>query len=280
MIKEALVRLGGWRAPILFGGAGDFDRWRWLATHALDGPVRTLDAGSGLGAFSFHAARHGNEVVAISFVDVNNRKARRRAAILGFDRITFIDGDLRELDRMAPSLGQFDQAFCIEVIEHVLNDRKLLRDIASLLRPGGRLLLSTPYRFHRRMVDERISEVEDGGHVRYGYTFEELREMFAENDLRIISESTITGVITQQIDNLMRLIRRLTPNDRTMGWLATFPLRLLQPFDRSATRLLRWPPLSIAVVAVKQIGELRAAPRGTPPSMPASATRSSHYSAS
>jgi len=252
VLKEALVRLGGWRAPIFFGGAGDFDRWRWLAAHAEAGPIRTLDAGSGLGAFSFHAARHGNDVVAISFIPENNQKARRRAQILRFDRITFLDGDLRDLDRMSGGLGMFDQIFCVEVIEHLKDDGKLLRDLSAMLKPGGKLLLSTPYEFHRRLVDERISEVEDGGHVRFGYTIEKLREMLNSNDLDIIREQFITGAVTQQIDNLMRLIRRWTPNDRTLSWIATFPLRLFQIFDRPVTALTGWPHLSIALVAVKR----------------------------
>jgi hypothetical protein len=60
MIKETLVKLGGWRAPVYFGGAADVGRWHWLARHALSGPVRTLDAGSGIGSLSFHAAKAGN----------------------------------------------------------------------------------------------------------------------------------------------------------------------------------------------------------------------------
>ena len=76
MIKETLVKLGGWRAPVYFGGAADVGRWHWLARHALSGPVRTLDAGSGIGSLSFHAAKAGNEVVAISFEAQHNEKAR------------------------------------------------------------------------------------------------------------------------------------------------------------------------------------------------------------
>jgi 2-polyprenyl-3-methyl-5-hydroxy-6-metoxy-1,4-benzoquinol methylase len=252
VLKEALVRIGGWRAPILFGGPSDFDRWRWLAAHADTGSVRTLDAGSGLGAFSFHAAKQGNEVVAISFVPKNNEKARKRARILGFDKTTFIDGDLRQLDELSSSLGLFDQIFCIEVIEHVMNDAKLVRDLSRLLKPGGKLLLSTPYKFHRRLKDEWISEVEDGRHVRFGYTFEEIRELLAAYELAVVKQDFIAGFVTQQVDNVMRAIRGLTPQDRTLSWIATFPLRALQIFDRPLSALTRWPYLSVAVVAVKR----------------------------
>ena len=251
-LKDFLIKIGGWRAPIYFGGAADVDRWKWLTAHAAHGPLRTLDAGSGLGAFSFHAAHLGNEVVAISFVSKNNRKARKRAALLHFRNVSFLDGDLRQLDQLAETLGLFDQIFCVEVIEHVRDDAKLLRDLAALLKPGGRLLLSTPYKFHHPLVDERISEYEDGGHVRFGYTAEELGSLLAGNGLEVVSTERITGVIPQQIDNLMRIVRRLTPHDRTLGWLVTFPFRILQPLDRPLTALSGWPHLSLALVALKR----------------------------
>jgi SAM-dependent methyltransferase len=250
LLKDTLLKLGGWKAAIYFGGAADVDRWKWLAAHALNGTIRTFDAGSGLGALSFHAAHVGNEVVAISFVPEDNRKARKRAKILGFEKIEFVDGDLRELDKMAESLGRFDQIFCIEVIEHVIDDAKLIRDLSALLKPGGKLLLSTPYKFHRRIADERISDVEDGGHVRFGYTVQELRNLFEGHGLQIISEDLITGVVCQQIDNVLRAVRSWTTYE--LGWVVAFPLRVFQILDRPITTLTRWPYLSIAAVAVKR----------------------------
>jgi 2-polyprenyl-3-methyl-5-hydroxy-6-metoxy-1,4-benzoquinol methylase len=249
-IKEALVKLGGWRAPVFFGGASDVDRWKWVAAHAEPGRVRTLDAGSGLGALSFHAAKLGNQVVAISFVPENNQKARTRARILGLDNIEFIDGDLRVLDQMSPKLGKFDQIYCVEVIEHVIKDEKLLHDLSALLKPGGKLLLSTPYQYHRPISDETISEVEDGGHVRFGYTGDELRRLLNANGFDVVSEELITGFVCQQIDNVFRSVKQWT--NRDFAWTVSFPLRIFQGLDGPLTRLTRWPALSIAMVAKRR----------------------------
>ena len=41
---------------------------------------------------------------------------------------------------------QFDLALCIEVLEHVQEDEKALGEIARVLRSGGSLILSLPYR--------------------------------------------------------------------------------------------------------------------------------------
>ena len=40
--------------------------------------------------------------------------------------------------------GPFDMVVCVETLEHVENPRKVLRSIRSMLRPGDRLLVSTP----------------------------------------------------------------------------------------------------------------------------------------
>jgi SAM-dependent methyltransferase len=56
---------------------------------------------------------------------------------------------IHRLDLDAPVLteetrGPFDLVVCVETLEHVENPRQVLRSIRALLRPGGRLLVSTP----------------------------------------------------------------------------------------------------------------------------------------
>jgi len=52
-----------------------------------------------------------------------------------------------------------------------------VRDLAVLLKPGGAILLTAPFRHHRPLWGERVSEIEDGGHVRWGYTHAEIRDL-------------------------------------------------------------------------------------------------------
>ena len=136
-MSNALVRLLGWPATILHGDPTVVDRWRWLKRHLLPGPLRTLDAGCGSGAFTLYAARIGNEAVGVSFDPEQVRKAKSRAALLRAPGARFLVGDLRTLDRLAGALGVFDQIILCETIEHIQDDEKLVRDVAALLRPAA-----------------------------------------------------------------------------------------------------------------------------------------------
>jgi cyclopropane fatty-acyl-phospholipid synthase-like methyltransferase len=242
------VRTLGWRAPLLYGDPPAFDRWLWLRRHALEGPTRTLDAGSGNGTFSMYLASQGNEVTAISDHQPSQDKAARRARKGGIHSASFIALDLRRLDEFAGELGEYDQVVCLEVLEHILDDRKLVQDFARVVRPGGRLLVTTPYRHHVLAYKEEISPEENGGHVRPGYTHEELAELLGGAGFRVTSGAFLSGAVSQWNNNLMH---RLNGTYRHLGWGLTFPLRILRPLDRPITRLTSHPYLAIGVVAVR-----------------------------
>lgn len=248
-MNDPLVRLLGWRALVYQGDPPLYDRWRWLRRHLRPGPLRTLDAGSGLGAFTMFAASLGNHVVGISFAAGTNAVARHRAERIGLKGITFVDADLRELGSLTPQLGTFDQVLCLETIEHVRDDRDLLERLGGLLREGGRLLLTTPYKLHKPFPGETVSAIEDGGHVRYGYTHPELRDLLEDCGLTVTDDEYIGGVVSRRVTIIERSLRNLHPR---MGWAAALPLRLLLPLDRPLTRLLSYPALSVAVVAERR----------------------------
>jgi SAM-dependent methyltransferase len=245
---DLLVRLLGWRATLLHGDPLVLDRARWARCHLKAGPLRTLDAGCGNGAFTFLAARLGNEALGISFENANNRKAARRAALLGIPNAIFMEADLRELDRLRGKIGPFDQAICFETIEHILDDRKLAADLAALLKPGGRLLLTAPFRNCPPLRGDRISAYEDGGHVRRGYTHDEMRELLGAAGLATVVEDYVSGVVSQRLANLEHVVGGF---DARLGWAATLPLRVFQRADRAITDAARRPYYSIAIVAEK-----------------------------
>jgi SAM-dependent methyltransferase len=242
-MRDALVRTLGWRALMIQGDPCVYDRYRWVRGRLRPGEGRTLDAGAGNGGFALFAASVGNECVGLSFDEREMRDAERRAILCGIETVAFRVHDLRE----GPVDGGFDQVICLEVAEHIVDDEKLFRDIAAALRPGGRLLLTTPFAQHRPLRGETLSEAEDGGHVRWGYSEARLRELCDGAALTPISFGFVSGIVSQRLTNLQRRLRPL--GSHQFGWAAVFPLRLLQLMDRPLTRATRFPHLSISLVA-------------------------------
>ncbi|MGD0452062.1 MAG: methyltransferase domain-containing protein [Solirubrobacteraceae bacterium] len=251
-MSDTMLRVLGWRALLIHGDPCVLDRWLWLRRHLRGGNLRTFDAGCGNGGFSIYAARTGNQVLAASFSEHERDGVRRRSEELGVSGIEFRTLDLRELEEHRVSLGQFDQVICCETIEHVNDDERLVRSLAAMLSPGGRLLLTAPHDGHRPLYSEEPnpSQVEDGSHVRYGYSPQRLRQIAHDAGLEVESEDFISGVVSQKVTDLMRRLTGLL--GRPAAWLAILPLRALVIVDRPLSRLLGYPYLSVGLSAVKR----------------------------
>jgi cyclopropane-fatty-acyl-phospholipid synthase len=100
---------------------------------------RVLDVGCGWGSFVIHAAqRHGVEAVGITLSEPQAEEARRRVDAAGLaDRVEIRVQDYREL-----AGEQFDAVASIGMVEHVGEAQidRYAEQLASMLRPGGRLL--------------------------------------------------------------------------------------------------------------------------------------------
>lgn len=98
-------------------------------------PGRLLEVGCGSGRFLDRMRRAGWTVQGTDIDPVVAERIRRRYAI-GIDV-----GELQSLRYPADS---FDAVALSQVIEHVYEPRQVLAECRRVLRPGGRLVLSTP----------------------------------------------------------------------------------------------------------------------------------------
>jgi SAM-dependent methyltransferase len=250
-MADTMLRVLGWRSLLIHGDPCVLDRFRWVRRHLRTGRARTFDAGCGNGAFSIYAALAGNSVVAASFSPREQEDARRRAELVGATGIDFRTLDLRQIEEHRGSLGLFDQIICLETIEHLSDDEGLVKSLVQMLEPGGQLLLSTPFDSHHPLYSEPRdpSPVEDGSHVRYGYSQEHLMDIARGARLEFASEGFVSGVVSQKLTNLMRRLTRRV--GLPVAWALMLPLRLLAVLDAPLTRLLNYPYLSVALVGVK-----------------------------
>jgi ubiquinone/menaquinone biosynthesis C-methylase UbiE len=111
-------------------------RRRFLLEHVARGE-RVLDVGCGEGWFASELARAEVEVVGVDVTEEPLRRARARDAEL----------DVRLMDPDGPwplQDASVDAVWAGETIEHVADTAGWLSEARRVLRPGGRLLLSTP----------------------------------------------------------------------------------------------------------------------------------------
>jgi len=152
-----------------------------IETH-LEGVRDVLDAGCGRGVFTLALARRFPQVC-FEGIDLDPEqvtKGQRLAKILGMNNARFSVGDLVSLDREA----EFDMAINIDSIEHISEDDMATASMFRALRPGGLLILHTPS-LYRRFLGRVKPNLEIRGHVRPGYTSEELRDLLTRNGFAV-----------------------------------------------------------------------------------------------
>ena len=101
-----------------------------------------VDVGCGTGAFTMGAALRGYRALGLSWDSRNQTVAQQRAKICKADTASFEVQDVRRLDERPDLAEQFDVAICCECIEHIVDDVKLMKDMARCLKPEGVLLLT------------------------------------------------------------------------------------------------------------------------------------------
>jgi len=101
---------------------------------------RVLDLGTGTGSVAVRAAplvAAGGHVTAIDISSEMVSRARRRAAQLGFENISFREGRAEEIPAAD---GEFDRVIACLVMMYVIDRPAAAREIARVLRPGGRFV--------------------------------------------------------------------------------------------------------------------------------------------
>jgi 2-polyprenyl-6-hydroxyphenyl methylase/3-demethylubiquinone-9 3-methyltransferase len=121
-------------------------RIHWMCAQVVGPDV--LDVGCSQGIASILLAREGHRVVGIDREHEAIRAARERLdqeESFVRERVEFRVGEGRAVG--FPD-GSFDAVLLGEVLEHQLDPGKLLGEARRVLRPGGRIVVTTPYGVH------------------------------------------------------------------------------------------------------------------------------------
>jgi len=131
--------------------------------------INVLDAGCGGGDFAEALTENGYRVYGVDL----NESAIRAAQARGVG--TFVLSSLYD-DLLRPfRLPHFDAVVSVETIEHLYAPRLFLSRTKDALRPGGALLITTPYWGYLKNLalaltnrtDKALTVLWDGGHIKH-----------------------------------------------------------------------------------------------------------------
>ena len=145
-----------------------------------------LDIGCGEGRHTFEALRRGAQVVALDIDHDAVSQTRSTASTMtatgeAAGSWLAVRGDANQLPFPDAS---FDRVICAETLEHLPTDRVAIEELARVLRPGGRLVVTVPRRWPERVcwaISDKYHEVK-GGHVRI-YRASELEALVVASGL-------------------------------------------------------------------------------------------------
>ncbi|HVR80689.1 MAG TPA: bifunctional 2-polyprenyl-6-hydroxyphenol methylase/3-demethylubiquinol 3-O-methyltransferase UbiG [Luteimonas sp.] len=172
-----------------------------------------LDVGCGAGLLSEVLAGEGARVVALDLAPDLIKVAK----LHGLESGVAVDYRLQSAEALAMEMpGQFDAITCMEMLEHVPDPGSIINACAALLKPGGRLFLSTlnrtPAAFALAIVGaEYIARLLPKGTHQY-------REFIKPSELAAwlraagLALEDVSGLMYEPWRNSARVIRRTDVN--------------------------------------------------------------------
>lgn len=145
----------------------------WPAVRAFAAPlgpgVRVLDAGCGNGALAGECLALGCTVVGVDLSTTGIEIARRTHPRGRFECAPIDEVLLARLHERP-----FDRVVSTDVIEHLYDPRSYARACFAALKPGGRLVMATPYHGYLKNLaisllgkwDTHADPLWDGGHIK------------------------------------------------------------------------------------------------------------------
>lgn len=151
---------------------------------------RALDAGCGMGLNSLYLANKRPSAT-IDACDLHPGLVKAASIIrdnLKLRNVNIFQADLTQLSEV----NKYDLICCIDVIEHIPDDSKVLLNFSRALKDGGILLVSTN---HKRHINRRLKglKYDSRGHVRGGYSESELSQLLETSGFDIKEIRNVWG---------------------------------------------------------------------------------------
>lgn len=191
---------------------------------AARGDYRTiLDAGCGPGVFTMELAKLHPDAQVVG-IDIDEDAVKRAALIArkaGLANCRFELGDVTGLGYRE----EFDLIVSVDNLEHIEEDVTALQNLRDALRPEGKLVIHVPGYYRRWLFFRRRVNFDIPGHVRPGYTVDELSTKLLTAGFEILDHRSTYGLLETLSNNVSYLISGAERRNKHL-YAAVFPLLL------------------------------------------------------
>jgi SAM-dependent methyltransferase len=182
---------------------------------------RILDAGSGPGVFSFELARRFPQASVLGMdlleetIEACNHIAKKIQAVNVEFRKALID--------QIQEKNAFNLIVCVDILEHIENDRAALHQMYSTAAQGGILVLHVPALYRRYPVWKKRLNFDVPTHVRTGYEPLDIQQKVEDAGFFILESGLTYGFWETLANNISFMITGAEMKNKSLYSLA-FPV--------------------------------------------------------
>lgn len=119
---------------------------------------------------------------------------------------------LMDLNYIPVKSETFDKIICIDVLERIPTDNKVLAELSRVLKNNGEILVHVPnlkrYAKLKNKEKQKLLLLEKSyGHVRSGYTLNQLLHLFKQNDVQVYDYTYTFGFWSQIADRFCSIFK-------------------------------------------------------------------------
>lgn len=154
-----------------------------------------LDAGAGGGHYSLNIySKICQKIVAVEYDEINYLILQQTLRGLG-EKCILYKASITDIPLGSNSV---DCIACTQVLEHIKDDKKVIKEFRRVLKSQGYVLITVP---------QPPAPWNEPGHVREGYTMEELKGLFKDEGFEPLYEDYFFTESTQAITKWIRRIK-------------------------------------------------------------------------